>query len=76
MAQLLVRNLNRTVVERLRRRARRGRRSLESEVRAILEQAAQADMTSARTLANRIRTRLRGRRFSDSAALVREDRDR
>jgi len=76
MAQLLVRNLNRTVVERLRRRARRGRRSLESEVRAILEQAAQADMASARTLANRIRTRLRGRRFSDSAALVREDRDR
>jgi len=76
MAQLLVRNLNRTVVERLRRRARRGGRSVESEVRAILEQAAQADMASARTLANRIRTRLRGRRFSDSTALVREDRDR
>ena len=76
MAQLLVRNLNRMVVERLRRRARRGGRSVESEVRAILEQAAQADMASARTLANRIRTRLRGRRFSDSAALVREDRDR
>jgi len=76
MAQLLVRNLNRTVVERLRRRARRGGRSVESEVRAILEQAAQADMASARTLANRIRARLRGRRFSDSAALVREDRDR
>ena len=76
MAQLLVRNLNRTVVERLRRRARRGGRSVESEVRAILEQATQADMASARTLANRIRARLRGRRFSDSAALVREDRDR
>jgi plasmid stability protein len=76
MAQLLVRNLNRTVVERLRRRARRGGRSVESEVRAILEQATQADMASARTLANRIRARLRGRRFSDSAAQVREDRDR
>jgi hypothetical protein len=76
MAQILVRNVAKPVVDRLKRRARRGGRSLESEVRAILEQAARVDPAGARELVDRIRAQFRGRRFPDSAELIREDRDR
>jgi plasmid stability protein len=47
VASLLVRNLPEDTKERLRRRAMRHRRSLEAEVRAILERAAQESMSSA-----------------------------
>jgi antitoxin FitA len=42
MASIIVRRLSDETKERLRRRAARHRRSLEAEVRAILERAAQA----------------------------------
>ena len=42
MASIIVRNLSEATKERLRRRAVRHRRSLEAEVRAILDRAAQA----------------------------------
>jgi len=76
MAQVLVRNLSAAVVARLKRRARRQGRSLESEVRAILHQAARVDTAAARRLADRIRSEFGGRRFGDSTRLVRQDRDR
>lgn len=79
MAQILIRNLDENVVAQLKRRAGDHGRSLQSEVRNILEQAVQApqvDMEAARALIEGIRTRLRGRPFPDSVALVREDRDR
>jgi len=41
-----------------------------------LEQAAQVDMHTARNLAARIRRQFQGRKFCDSTALIREDRDR
>ena len=43
MAQLLVRNLDESVKEALRRRARSHGRSMEEEVRLILAQATQSD---------------------------------
>jgi plasmid stability protein len=76
MAQILIRRLDAALVRRLKRRARQQGRSLESEARAILEQAAQVDAAAARKLADRIRRSLRPRKFGDSTALVREDRDR
>ncbi len=76
MAQVLVRDLDDDVVARLKKRARNHRRSLQAELRHILEQAAQADMTEARRLAQRIRRRLAGRKHTESALLVAEDRDR
>jgi plasmid stability protein len=76
MAQILVRNLNKAVVEHLKSRARRGGRSLQSEVRAILQQAAETDLAAAGRLASRIRRSFNGRRFGDSVALIRQDRDR
>jgi plasmid stability protein len=41
MSQILVRNLDQDTVERLKRRAKTNRRSLEAEVRAILTAAAE-----------------------------------
>jgi plasmid stability protein len=75
MGQILVRDLNDEVIERLKDRARNDGRSLQSEVKLILEQAAQADVKAARKLANDIRKRFKGRRLTDSADLIREDRD-
>jgi plasmid stability protein len=76
MAQILVRNLDKDVVERLKQRARREGRSLQAEAKTILEGAAQIDARSAVQLAKTIRRGFRGRVFSDSAQLIREDRNR
>ncbi len=76
MAQVLVRNLDPTLVERLKARALRHGRSLQAELKSVLEQAAGVGAEDARALAARIRRRLAGRQHSDSAALVAEDRRR
>ncbi len=77
MAQVLVRDLDPKVVVRLKERARQHGRSLQKEAKAILEHAArQGTMAEAREAAERVRLRLAGRTFSDSAELVREDRAR
>ena len=76
MAQVLIRNLDPKLVDRLKDRAAEHGRSLEAELRAILEAAAAMDLVEARALAARIRRRLSGRAHSDSAALVSEDRRR
>jgi len=78
MAQILVRNLDERVVERLKRRAKMQERSLQSEVKIILEQAADettVDMATARALVDKIRQRFKGRKFPDTVELIREDRD-
>jgi hypothetical protein len=68
--------LNEDVVERLKKRARKHGRSLQSEVKTILEEAV-PDYEAAWKRIERFRKRLEqsGRAFSDSAALIREDRD-
>lgn len=78
MAQVLVRNLNDRVVARLKKRAKTRGRSLQAEVKTILEEAAKDVPEDFWKEADRIRKQLgrSGRKFSDSAALVREDRDR
>lgn len=76
MAQLLIRNLDQGTVDRLKERARRHRRSLEGEVRLILEKEARAGAGDPWLLADRIRASFAGRRFTDGTALIREDRDR
>jgi plasmid stability protein len=76
MAQVLIRDLDPKLVDRLKDRAREHGRSLEAELRSILEVAAAMDLIEARALAARIRRRLAGRKHSDSAALVSEDRRR
>jgi plasmid stability protein len=60
VAQLVVRNLEESVKERLRQRAARHRRSLEAEVRDILRDAAARSEPSARRLGSRIASRFAG----------------
>lgn len=76
MAQVLIRELDDDLVTRLKERAQRNGRSLEAELRGILEQAAPASFADARLLAARLRRRLGGRTYTDSAALIAEDRTR
>jgi plasmid stability protein len=76
MAQVLVRDLEEKVLERLKERARNHGRALQAELKIILKQAAPADMVEARDLARKIRRMLAGRRHSSAAELVAEDRRR
>ena len=77
MAQVLVRQLDDKVVDRLKKRAKEHGRSLQSEVKTILEEVV-PDYEAAWKRIDGFRKRLKksGRKFSDSAALIREDRDR
>jgi len=75
MPQLLVRGLHPVVVKKLKLRARQHHRSLQAELKDILEQA--ATMTAdVRATVKRVRAMFAGRTFSDSAALIRRDRAR
>lgn len=77
MASVLVRDLDPAVLERLKARAEENGRSLQKELKAILKAAAaQATWAEARAGAERVRQMLGGGQFSDSAELIREDRDR
>ena len=75
MAQVLVRSLDKSTVKRLKDRAKRHGRSLQAELKEILEAASQEDWVKARWAIERVRRMFKGRAFSgDSAELIREDR--
>jgi antitoxin FitA len=76
MAQVLVRDVEPTVIEKLKARAKENGRSLEAELRLILQRAAGDDIDDALAEVERVRALFAGRTFSDSAELVREDRER
>jgi antitoxin FitA len=76
MGQLLVRNLDDETIKRLKKRARREGRSLQAQVKAILEQEAKWDPDTALKMTLAISKRFKGRKFGDSAKLIREDRNR
>ena len=79
MATINVRQLDDDVVERLKRRAALNDRSLESEARHILKDAAEDDMAGKRAsflaMADRLRRKTDGRRHTPAEVLIREDRD-
>jgi plasmid stability protein len=71
MPNILVRDVDETVLAKLKDQAKRNRRSLQSEVLAIPNNfVAQSPLSDAETAA-RIKEALRGRNFTDSAALLR-----
>lgn len=76
MPQLLVRDLDTDTVERLKLRAQRHGRSLQGEVKAILQAAATFSMSEASSVAEGWQRKLAGRVYSDSAEDIREDRER
>ncbi len=76
MAEILIRGLDDEIVQRLKKRAARNNRSLQAELREVIERGAAFDVIESRALAARIREKLSGRVHSDSTELIREDRDR
>ncbi len=80
MVTINVRRLDDDVVDRLKARASRNNRSLEGEVRHLLECAADDDMAAKRAaFAETIKRRrplTEGRKHTPAEVLIREDRDR
>ncbi len=77
MAQILVRNLDELAVDTLKKRAAANNRSLQVEVKLILETEARLDrsMATAKRRFSRLRTRYRGRGLEDSTSVIRDERD-
>ena len=77
MGDVLIRDLDDRVIEKLKSRARYHHRSLQAEAKEILERvASEPSVDDARRAAMKIRRKLAGRRHSDSAELLSEDRRR
>jgi len=76
MSDILIRGLKKRALERLRARARRHGRSLQSEARFVLEQAAGADAGELAAIFEGWKKRFTGRRFTSSVKLIRQDRKR
>jgi plasmid stability protein len=80
MSQILVRDMDPQIVERLKQRALRNRRSLEAEVRLILEDVAEREARRGNRdelLRNLREIRaINGPQTSNSLEMIREDRDR
>ena len=79
MPDLVIPNIDQATLDALKQGATRHRRSLQQELVTILEAAVREPVQQTPAeLAAAIRTRLAqsGRTFSDSTALVREDRER
>lgn len=75
MAQLLVRDIPEALVLALKERAAAHGRSAEAEHRLILEEALRSGRNEFREQAGRLRAQTAGRIQSESADLIREDRD-
>ena len=76
MAQLLVRKVDDDLIRRLKQRAAAAGRSVEAEHRALLEEAMRPGAVDFAERARQLRARTRGRKTTDSAELIRADRDR
>jgi len=76
VAQVLVRNLHTEVVRKLKLRAKDHRRSLQEELKEILEHAARQNVKDVQARVNAVRKLFAGRKFGDSSELIRQDRAR
>jgi len=78
MTDILVRNIDDDTLRKLKARARRDGRSLQAEVRHLLNEAADAGKLSPKQVSKALREirRAIGPVSCDSAALIREDRNR
>ena len=78
MAQILLRGLDDALVARLKERARQNHRSLQGEVKAILEEAApMATKAEALAIVDKWQRywKEKGKTFSDSAEIIHKMRD-
>jgi hypothetical protein len=75
MSHLVLHDIDPRVIEELRRQADAHGREIEDEAKVVLEEALGLSRARALRAARRIRSELAGP-FTDSADLLREDRDR
>jgi plasmid stability protein len=83
MANILVRGLRSGVLSRLRQRAEEHNRTLQAELRRVIDAALVMPAESLRETSvaefleefRRLRKKIEGREFSDSVDLIREDRE-
>jgi len=76
MPDILVRGLDAEMVKRLKTSAKQHGRSLQSEAKLLLEQAADVGTDKIEAMLDRWKEHFAGRKFSSSAKLIREDRQR
>lgn len=77
MAQILIRDLDDELVATLKARAKSNHRSLQGEVKALLEEKVRGrSVVAIREELRRFRAAFGKRKFSDSAKLIRADRER
>jgi len=76
MSELVLHDVDTKLVERLTARAAERGRSVEEEAKVLLEESVGLSKSRAAAAARRIRSSYGGRKFSDSADLIREDRER
>lgn len=76
MSQLLIRNLEGETIQKLKDRAKSHNRSLQGEVKLILEAVASQPDQLPLAIAEQWQGYFAGRSFSDSTEQVREDRER
>ncbi len=75
MANVLIRNLDDSVLRQLKAAAKAHGRSLQAEIHEVLRTAGARRVAETRRLSAQWLRRLGGSRQTDSAALIREDRD-
>lgn len=75
MAQLLIRDLASATIEGLKQRAKTHHRSLQGELKSIVEAATKMSPGELKKISKDWHKHLAGRQHSDSAKLLREDRD-
>jgi plasmid stability protein len=75
MPNVLVRDLDEGVLKQLKAAARAHGRSLQAEIHAVLEGASVRSLAETRRVSDQWLRRLKTSTHTDSAALIREDRD-
>lgn len=75
MPDVLIRNLDEDVLRLLKAAAKANGRSLQAEIHEALRRSSRRSLAETRRISAKWLKRLRGKQFSDSTALIREDRD-
>lgn len=76
MANVLIRDLDDEVLRQLKASAKAHGRSLQAEIHHVLRNASARRLAETRRLSAQWLQRLRGSKHSDSATLIREDREK
>jgi antitoxin FitA len=76
MPDVLVRDIDEGVLMKLKKRAKENGRSLQNELTQVFRSLVEVEPLTDEKTALKIKNSLRGRTFSDSAELLREDRSR